>query len=589
MNIIGLSAFYHESACCLLHEGRLVAAVSEERFTRVKHDPRLPVHAFRHCLHQANLSPDDIDAIAYYEDPHKKAARQRTFEAFPDEDAAVRIDPTRPERMIRDYLGFEGPILTFDHHLCHAASAYYFSGFDEAAVLTVDGVGEWAAMSYGHGAGNNLDLFETVDFPHSLGLFYATITAFLGFRVNNGEYKVMGLAAYGEPRYLDQMHQLLHNEPDGQFRLDMDYFDFLSGERMFSNRLTDLLGQPPRQPEAPVAQHHCDIAKSAQVALEEILLEKINYLAEKVDSRQLCLAGGVALNAVANGRIRRESPFTNLFAQPAAGDAGTCLGAAALAHRELVGQRPVQTSLPHVYLGPTSAPDDISTMMAELGAPASDYRADEQVLLSDVAERLAQGDIVGWFHGAMEFGPRALGARSILADPRRPEMRDVINQRIKRRESFRPFAPAVLRAHAAEHFDLRAEVPFMNETCRVISPLSLPAVTHVDGSARPQTVDKERAPRFTALLEAFYARTGCPILLNTSFNMRGQPIVCTPVDALFCFIQAQLDVLILENVVLTRAALPDNLPDLLASWQRTPQFAFGAYRSAISETLYTFV
>ena len=589
MNILGLSAFYHESACCLMQNGQLITAVSEERLTRVKHDPRLPVHAYRHCLQAANLTPADLDAIAYYENPQKKTARQQAFGLPRNPDESLLIDPERPERMIRELFGFDGPILTFDHHLSHAASAFYFSGFDETAVFTVDGVGEWATTSYGQGAGDDLTLFEEVHFPHSLGLFYATITAYLGFRVNNGEYKVMGLAAYGKPRYVTQMRQLLNTQAAGQFTLDMGYFDFVQGERMFNNALCDLFGHAPRQPESDIEPFHYDIAHSAQVVLEEILLEKVAYLAKRVPSQNLCMAGGVALNAVANGRIRRESPFTNIFIQPAAGDAGACLGAAALAHRRLVGKRPLSHQQNHVYLGPSFSSSTIVKMIQSMGIESDDYRGRESELMADVAEKLAAGQIVGWFQGRMEFGPRALGARSILADPRNPDMRDKLNQRVKRREQFRPFAPSVLREHVAAHFDSGSDLPFMIETCQVTSPLELPAITHVDGSARPQTVDAETAPRYAALLHAFYERTGCPILLNTSFNMRGEPIVCTPVDAIFCFIRANLDVLVLGEFVIERINLPDNMPDLIASWDIDPQFAFGKRSSAISAALYTFV
>ena len=582
MNILGLSAFYHESACCLLQNGQLITAVSEERFSRVKHDPRLPVRAYRYCLQNANLNPAQLDAIAYYENPSQKAARQKASGLTP-------ADAQRPEQLIREQLGFDGPILTFNHHLSHAASTYYFSGYDEAAIFTMDGVGEWATTSYGHGLGDDLTLIDTVNFPHSLGLFYATITAYLGFRVNNGEYKVMGLAAYGRPRYVAQMRQLLQNQAGSQFRLNMDYFSFAGGDQMYSPALSDLLDHEPRQPDGEIEPFHQDIAHSAQKVLEEVVLQKVNYLAEQIPSTNLCLAGGVALNCVANGRIRRESQFTNIFIQPAAGDAGACLGAAALAHRQLSGKRPYSRPQKQTYLGPQFTTKQIEKIMTALDIPTINYQNQEEKLMNDIAERLADGQIVGWFEGSMEFGPRALGHRSILADPRHAEMRQILNQRVKRRELFRPFAPAVLQTHAADHFDLQQESPFMLETCQVISPLALPAITHVDGSARPQTVDPTISPRFAALLNAFYQQTGCPILLNTSFNMRGEPIVNTPIDAIFCFINAQLDLLLLQDFLLERAQMPGNWEQLLGQWDRSPRFAFAQQQSAISETLYTFV
>ena len=365
MNILGLSAFYHESACCLLQDGHLVAAAAEERFTRVKHDPRLPVRAYRYCMQTADLNPANIDVIAYYEDPFKKAARQNAFGHFPPE--INKQDPHLPERMIREYLGYDGPIYYFDHHLSHAASAYYFSGFDDAAILTADGIGEWATTTYGSGQGDNLTLFEEVPFPNSLGLFYAAITTFLGFGVNRGEPKVMGLAAYGRPRFVREMRTLLRSGPKGQFTLDMDYFNFGGQEALFLPTLCELLGYGPRQPESEIEPYHQDIACSAQLVLEELLLEKVDYLAGQRPSSNLCLAGGVALNAVANGHIRRESRFENLFIQPAPGDAGGCLGAAALAHHRLTGKRPRQKSINTVRLGPQFNRSEIALMISAMG------------------------------------------------------------------------------------------------------------------------------------------------------------------------------------------------------------------------------
>jgi len=571
LNVVGISAFFHESACCLLRDGRLVAAAEEERFSRVKHDPRLPVSAFRWCLEAGGLGITEIDAVAYYESPVRKLARQ-LWSGLPIG------DPGRPEREIREGLGYEGPILSFGHHASHAASAFLFSGFPEAAVLTVDGVGEWDTTTYGRG----LEVFERVEFPHSLGLLYSTITSYLGFEVNDGEYKVMGLAPYGRPRYADRIRKLISSEPGGQFALDLRYFDFIRGSRMYSEELCSLFGAPPRPRESEITGFHQDVAQSLQIVLEEILLEKIRWLHKETGSRRLCMAGGVALNCVANGRILREGPFERLFVQPAAGDSGGCLGAAALAHLKLTGH-PLEEPMRHAFLGPSWTADEVGTILSSTGLQSLDFRGREPELLEAVVDRLSAGKVVAWFYGRMELGPRALGARSLLADPRNPEMRDRLNHLVKKREAFRPFAPSILQAHAREHLDLDHPSPFMLETCRVVSSLPLPAVTHVDGSARPQTVDPQTAPRYAALLEAFHRRTGCPMLVNTSFNVRGEPIVCSPVDALLCFGSTGIDSLVLEDFVIDREVLPDNLPELLASWRR-PRSGF-----AVSRDLYTFV
>lgn len=589
-NIIGVSAFYHESACCLLQDGKLVAAVAEERFTRVKHDARVPVHAYRYCLAEGGLSPADVTCLAYYESPAKKIDRQRQAGAPHHAPEALRwLDPEQPERDIRERFGYEGPMHYVDHHHAHAASAFFYSGFQDAATLTVDGVGEWATTTYGHGTGKYLDLFEEVRFPHSLGLFYATITAYLGFQVNGGEGKVMGLAAYGKPRYVEQLGHLLQPMSAGQFRLDMRYFDFVQGPTMYAEPLCDLLGAPPRLPHEPILPFHEDIACSVQIVLEDMLLEKVRYLATRVDSPNFCLAGGVALNGVANGRLLREAPFERLFVQPAAGDAGACLGAAALAYIHLTGERHSHAPLANVYLGPHAASHEIEQVLVATGIKPRDFRGQEAALLDAVVDRLVQGQVIGWVQGRMEFGPRALGSRSILADPREPAMRERINRLVKKREAFRPFAPSVLAEQAALHFDLDHPTPFMLETCPVTSSLSLPAITHVDGSARPQTVTPASHPRFAALLEAFQARTGCPMLLNTSFNMRGEPIVCTPVDVLIGMAQAKLDALVLEDWLIDREQLPAHWADLLPYWESHPPKAFRDATSPLGENLYTFV
>ncbi|UPK71688.1 carbamoyltransferase [Chitinophaga filiformis] len=549
LNIVGISAFYHDSACCILQDGVLKAAVQEERFSRKKNDPDLPKAAFNYCLKEAGITISDIDCIAYYEDPVKKLSRQLwSGSRLITADSIRNTDHAAVERQIREQFGYDGPVRFYEHHLSHAASSYYYSGYDHAAILTVDGVGEWATTTYGIGKGAKLELFEEVSFPDSLGLLYSTITSYLGFSVNSGEYKVMGLAPYGKPLYVDKIRQLIRNGEAGQYELNMEYFDFLKGEKMYSEALPALFGLAPRKKETAILPVHEDIAVSLQVVLEEILIEKARYLYEKTGAENLCMAGGVALNCVANGKILKNSPFKQLFVQPAAGDAGCALGAAALAHTDLSGEG-MTSQLEHVYLGPSYGAAEIRKLLSATSLRYTQH-PDENELVKQVAQRLAEGKVIGWFHGRMEFGPRSLGARSILADPRGADMRDRINAMVKKREAFRPFAPAVLESATPAHFDIDHPSPFMLETCQVISSFDLPAITHVDGSARVQTVSEKTNPRFAALLKAFADLTGCPILLNTSFNVRDEPIVCNPEEALICFVTTDIDCLILEDFII---------------------------------------
>jgi carbamoyltransferase len=558
-NIIGISCFFHDAACCLLRDGVLVAAAEEERFSRNKHDASIPKGAFNYCLAEGGLTIDQIDCVAYYEEPAKKLARQIWMmrPGLPSEKRVLaRLDPRRPEREIRDVLGFDGPIEYVGHHQAHAASCFYYSGFKDAAIFTVDGVGEWDTTSYGAGRGDDLKILETVEFPHSLGLLYSTITGYLGFEVNEGEYKVMGLAPYGQPRHLELIRKLIINEPGGQYRLDLRYFDFMSFSRMYSDEMLNVFGHPPRQPRTEILDFHKDLARSLQYVLEEILMDKLKYLHDLTGMENLCMAGGVALNCVANGRIKREGPFKRMFVQPAAGDSGGALGAAAVAYKRLMnGKAESLSTFRHAYLGPAFSAEEVASFVESTGIKACDLRGREAELLQTVARMLASGKIVGWFHGRMEFGPRALGARSILADPRGDTTQDRINSIIKQRESFRPFAPAVLEERAPVHFDLDHPSRYMLETCQVKSSIKLPAITHVDGSARVQTVDGDANPRFARLLRTFERLTGCPILLNTSFNLNYEPIVCTPTDALICFIRSGLDALVLEDFIIDRSAI----------------------------------
>jgi carbamoyltransferase len=595
MNIVGISALYHESSSCLLQDGALVAAAAEERFSRLKHDAALPVAAFRFCLESGGLSPADLDAVAYYELPVEKLSRQ-LWAGPPSGGRAdlAWLDPRRPERAIAERLGVECPVLAFPHHRSHAASAFYASGLEEAAVLTVDGVGEWATTTYGRATGDaGIEIFEEVRFPHSLGLWYSAVTSFLGFRVNGGEYKVMGLAPYGRPRFAAAMRKLALSGPGGSYRLDLRYFDFVRGREMGSPALAELLGGPPRRPGEPITDFHRDVARSLQEALEEILLEKVRYLHRRTGCRDLCFAGGVALNAVANGRIAREGPFERLFVPPAPGDAGGSIGAAALAHLSLAGpEQPLRLAPFDARLGPRYETAEIARLLAASGlAPAgiADYRGREAALVEEVARRLAAGEVVGWFHGAMELGPRALGARSFLASPLDAALRDRLNAVVKRREPFRPFAPSVLAEHAAAHFELDHPSPYMLETCRVRSPLDLAAVTHVDGSARPQTVERATAPRFAALIEAFRRRTGCPMVLNTSFNVADEPIVRSPEDALRCFAVSGAEALVLEDFLIERSAVPASWGWLPAAARPDARERRDAAAGALRENLYTFV
>ncbi|WP_217602627.1 carbamoyltransferase [Chitinophaga sp. GbtcB8] len=583
MNIVGISAFFHDAACCLLQDGILKAAAEEERFTRIKADPSIPVQAFKYCLEQSGLTIADIDCIAYYENPEKKLARQLWSGVWGNKPGLLtRLQPNMVASAIREQLGFEGQVKFIDHHLSHAASSFFFSGFEEAAVLTVDGVGEWATTTYGKGDRDNLQIFEEVEFPDSLGLLYSTITSYLGFGVNDGEYKVMGLAPYGKPLYADNIRKLISVKEAGQYRLEMQYFGFMSSRCMYTDLLPELFGKAPRQEDAPLNQFHADIAKSLQVVLEEILLEKTFYLHNKVNTENLCMAGGVALNCVANGHILRNGPFKKLFVQPAANDAGGAIGAAAMAHLELNGERPARNRLQHVYLGPSFSTDEVHRLLESTSVEYINCRENENMLLELTARKISEGKVIGWFQGRMEFGPRSLGARSILADPRNPDMRDRINAMVKKREGFRPFAPAILDVKAREHFNLDHHSPFMLETCQVISSLELPAITHVDGSARVQTVHRDTNERFYGLLEAFGSLTGCPILLNTSFNIKGEPIVCTPEDAIRCFVTTDIDCLVIEDFIIDRE---ENSLDIL---KYLLLYTFPG-KSGIQHDVYTFI
>ncbi|MEO5902627.1 MAG: carbamoyltransferase [Gemmatimonadaceae bacterium] len=589
--ILGISAFYHDSAACLIGDGRIVAAAQEERFTRKKGDDAFPSEAVEFCLEQASVSLADLDAVVFYDKPLIKFERiletymgvaPRGFGSFLKAGPLWIKEKLYTDKAIRTALnGFEGKVLYAEHHESHAASAFYPSPFEEAAILTIDGVGEWATASIGIGTGKDIRLLKELHWPDSLGLLYSAFTYHAGFKVNSGEYKVMGLAPYGEPKYVGAIYKyLIDLREDGSFTLDQKYFNYLSGLTMTSPAFDGLFGGPPRTPESPLTQREMDLARSVQVVCEEIVLRMVNTAHRDTGLQSLCLAGGVALNAVANGRVLREGPFEQVWIQPAAGDSGGALGAALLAwHRHFDQSRTTSTpdGMSGSLLGPSYDEAEVEKDLTEVGAIFE--RLGESDLITRVAQLIADEQVVGWFQGRMEFGPRALGARSILADPRSARMQALINLKVKFREGFRPFAPSVLEDRAGEYFDLNGESPYMlvvapvREERRLPMPAAtgerwgidllniprsdIPAVTHLDYSARVQTVSMERTPLYHKLITAFDSITGCPMLVNTSFNVRGEPIVCSPTDAYRCFMRTHLDYLAIGPFLLSKKSQPD--------------------------------
>ena len=563
MNILGISAFYHDSAACLIRDGVVVAAASEERFTRKKHDEAFPINAIDYCLSEGRLLVDDLDYVGFYEKPFIKFKRilfshiacfPRSYGAFLRAIPSWLHQKLAIPNLIREELQYDGPVYMIEHHLSHAASAFLVSPFREAALLTIDGVGEWATATWGRGSENTIDLFKEIRFPHSLGLLYTAFTSYLGFKVNSAEYKVMGLSPYGTPRYEKEVRELVDVAEDGSFRLNMEYFAYHYGLQMTTERFHRLFGGAPREAEGPLEQRHKDIAASLQAVTEDIVLKMAHHLHQETGLTNLCMAGGVALNCVANGRVAREGPFEHIFIQPAAGDAGGALGVAAYIQHSVLGA-PRQWTMKNALLGPSYESDEIRALLKVKGAVFEEL--DREALLETTARAIAEQQVVGWFQGRMEFGPRALGARSILADARNPKNQDTVNLKIKFRESFRPFAPAVLAERAKEFFELEHESPYM----LLVAPAHdgrerLPATTHVDGSARIQTVDAESNPLFYDLIRAFDRLTGTPVVINTSFNVRGEPIVCTPADALRCFLETGMDVLVMDRFVLRKEGQP---------------------------------
>ncbi|HLH78015.1 MAG TPA: carbamoyltransferase [Candidatus Binataceae bacterium] len=593
--ILGISAYYHDSAAALVIDGDIVAAAQEERFTRKKFDARFPAQAIEYCLKRAGLRLGELSDVVFYDKPLVKFDRlletylgyaPRGLKSFTTAMPVWLKEKLYLKSLLKKELAKLGgkgavpPLRFTEHHQAHAASAFYPSPFERAAVLCLDGVGEWATTSVWLGEGNRLTPQWELDFPHSLGLLYSAFTYYIGFKVNSGEYKVMGLAPYGQPRYADLiLKHLIDLKADGTFRLDMSYFDFATGLTMTNGAFDALFGGPPRSPESLLTQREMDLAASIQQVTEEIMLRLARTVHRELGTEYLCMAGGVALNCVANGRILREGPYRDLWIQPAAGDAGGALGAALTVWHQYR-EQPRQISLPDrmqgAYLGPSFSDSEIE---AELDAVGAHYvRLHDEELLERVAAILAAGQVVGWMQGRMEFGPRSLGARSIIGDPRSPTMQSVMNLKIKYRESFRPFAPAVLVEAVSDYFELDRPSPYMLLVAPVKEALrrpltaeqqalfgieklnlprsTIPAVTHVDYSARVQTIDRRTNPRFHALLSRFRAQTGCAVLVNTSFNVRGEPIVCTPTQAYRCFMRTEIDYLVIENFLLAKGDQP---------------------------------
>jgi len=593
MRIVGISAFYHDSAAALLVDGQIVAAAQEERFTRKKHDARFPHHALAFCLDEGGITLGDLDYVAFYDKPFLKFERlletyltfaPRGFRSFRMAIPLWLKEKLFQKHLLRDELyafdpkfDWESKLLFTEHHQSHAASAFFPSPFDEAVILTMDGVGEWATTSVGFGRGNHLEMCKELHFPHSLGLLYSAFTYYTGFKVNSGEYKVMGLAPYGEPKFADLIFdRLIDVKPDGTFRLDQSYFDYCTGLRMTNDRFDALFGGPARKPGQRLEQRHMDLAASIQTVTEKIMLRLTRSIAAETGAENLCLAGGVALNCVGNGKVLRDGKFKRIWIQPAAGDAGGALGAALAAYHLHKGQpRHLDNQLDGMhgsYLGPGFNDDECARRLEGVGACF--VRLDPRQAIERAASDLADGKALGWFQGRMEFGPRALGNRSILADARSPSMQSALNLKIKYRESFRPFAPAVLREDLSEWFELHVDSPYMLLVADIaerrrrvtrkeqalfgidklnVPRSEIPAVTHVDYSARVQTVHAGTNPRFHALLSTFKRKTGCPVLVNTSFNVRGEPIVRTPEEAFRCFMGTELDVLAVGNLYLQKA------------------------------------
>ena len=564
-HVLGISCFYHDAAAALLKDGEIVAACQEERLSRKKHDSEFPARAVRYVLKEAGIGPEQLDAVGFYDKPLLKFERMlstyvatfpRSFNSFRKAIPVWLHQKLWVPSLIRKELKpYQGPILFAEHHMSHAASCFLPSPFEEAAILTVDGVGEWATASFGVGKGRDITLFKEIRFPHSLGLLYSAFTYYLGFKVNSAEYKVMGLAPYGKPVHFERiMKEMVHLNDDGSFKLNMKYFSYDYGLTMTNGAFDEFFGGPPRKPETWMNEREFDIAASVQKVCEEVVLKMVNYIQRETGLENLCMAGGVALNCVANGRVIRETRMKNLFVQPAAGDAGGAVGVAHYIYNT-VRRQPRGKAWSHAFLGPAYSDAEIARYLDSTGAR---YRTlSDRELVDGTARRLSEGNVVGWFQGRMEFGPRALGGRSILADPRDPKMRDTLNMKIKFREGFRPFAPSVLADKAPDWFEIEGDSPYMLLVAQVREGKRvIPSVTHVDNSARLQTVTRAESPLYYDLIAEFGRLTGVPVVINTSFNVRGEPIVCTPHDAYLCFMRTNMDHLVLGHHVLDKKEQP---------------------------------
>jgi carbamoyltransferase len=564
MYILGISCYYHDAAACLLKDGEIIAAAQEERFTRIRHDQDFPKEAIKYCLKEAGITVDQVDYIGFYDKPLIKFERiLQTYVAtwprsFPSFIKSVPMWLNKKlwiPSLIKKELDYDGDVLMIEHHLSHAASSYLVSPYEEAAIVTVDGVGEWATSTICHGVGNDIKILKEIRFPHSLGLLYSAYTYYLGFKVNSAEYKVMGLAPYGEPKYVDKVMETISYNEDGSFKMNMKYFSYDYGLRMTNKNMEELFGQKAREPESTLEQFHKDVAMSVQVVTEEIVLRMVRHAHELTGSKNLCMAGGVALNCVANGRVVKETPYKDVFIQPAAGDAGGAVGVATYIYHTVLGNER-KWKWEHAYLGPEYKTDEIRKFLDENGIVYKEF--DEDGMLDATVQALIDQKTIGWFQGRMEFGPRALGARSIIADARNPENKTVVNLKIKFRESFRPFAPTVLEEKCNEWFELDIPSPYMLLVADVREgKRTIPAVTHVDQSARIQTVNEKEHRRYYHLIKRFDEKTGCPLIINTSFNVRGEPIVCKPDEAYTCFMRTNMDVLVLDKFVMYK---PDQKP-----------------------------
>lgn len=600
MNILGISAFYHDSSACLVQDGKIISAAQEERFTRKKHDFSFPLNSIEFCLNNSGLSPSDIDYVAFYDKPFLKFERiletYLSYAPFGIKSFIKAIPLWIKQKiwikeLLKDKLHYDGKIIFTEHHESHAAAAFFPSPFQEAAFITMDGVGEWATTSFGTGKDNNINIMSEIHFPHSLGLLYSAFTYYTGFRVNSGEYKVMGLAPYGVPKYKDLiLNELINLKEDGSYRMNMEYFDYCVGLTMTNSKFNKLFGGRPRKPEAELTQREMDLARSVQEVTEEVMMRMTRHVHKVTGHKNLCLAGGVALNCVGNGRILREGPFENIWIQPAAGDAGNALGAATFVwyqylenNRKADGKKDSQYGS---YLGPLFDKEYLSAYLKSNNIPYTELQDEE--IPEKIADLIADENVIGWFEGRMEFGPRALGARSIIGDARSPKMQEIMNLKIKFRESFRPFAPSVIKEKVSDYFELDTESPYMLLVAPVkknirremtdseqkmfgldklhVKRSSIPAVTHVDYSARVQTVDRETNPLYHEMISKLDEKHGCSVIINTSFNVRGEPIVCSPEDAYLCFMRTNMDYLIMGNFLLAKK---DQKPlDKDTDWQK---------------------